>query len=419
MDFDDTPEEAAWRQRVRGFLEEHPDDVVHGRDRHTDAAGAAARQRWQAQLYDAGFVGITWPAEYGGQGGTPMQQVIVNQELSRAGSAPLVNAIGLGMCGPTIIAHGTEEQKRRHLRPLLRADEVWCQLFSEPAAGSDLAGLQTRALPDGDGWRIRGQKVWTSAAQYSRFGLLIARTDPSLPKHAGLTMFLVDMHQPGVTVRPLRQMTGDAHFNEVFFDDAAVPRENLLGEVNGGWRVAITTLMNERLAIGGGGSEMWASTDSLLRLAARRLPDLPPDQRALVKDQLGRAVVLSMAQRYTGYRRLTAVSQGRMPGPEASVGKLSLVALGHLAAEIGMRLLGDDALFGADASGDDRWQYSMAMFPGLAIAGGTNEILRNVVGERVLGLPPEPRPDKPAQQAAAAAPVGGASGPLPSSGARA
>ncbi|HVS44180.1 MAG TPA: acyl-CoA dehydrogenase family protein, partial [Candidatus Dormibacteraeota bacterium] len=223
MDFDDTPEEAAWRGRVRGFLEEHSAQVVRGRDRHTDAAGAAPRQRWQATLYDAGYVGVTWPAEYGGQGGTPMQQVIVNQELSRAGSAPLVNGIGLGMCGPTIIAHGTEEQKQRYIRPMLRGDEIWCQLFSEPAAGSDLAGLQTRAVRDGEGWLIRGQKVWTSAAQYSKYGLLIARTDPSLPKHAGLTMFLIDMEQPGVTVRPLRQMTGDAHFNEVFFDDARVP----------------------------------------------------------------------------------------------------------------------------------------------------------------------------------------------------
>ena len=394
MDFDDTPEEAAWRGRVRGFLEEHTDAVVRGRDRHTDAAGAAPRQHWQATLYDAGYVGITWPVEYGGQGGTPMQQVIVNQELSRAGSAPLVNGIGLGMCGPTIIAHGTEDQKQRYIRPLLRGDEIWCQLFSEPAAGSDLAGLQTRAVRDGDGWLIRGQKVWTSAAQYSKYGLLIARTDPSLPKHAGLTMFLVDMEQPGVTVRPLRQMTGDAHFNEVFFDDARVPIENLLGEVDGGWRVAITTLMNERLAIGGGGADMGVSVETLTRFAARRLDSLPADEQALVREKLGRAHVLAMAQRYTGYRRLTALSQGRMPGPEASVGKLSLVTLGQLTAEIGMSLLGDDAAFGADAGGDDRWQYSMAMWPGLAIAGGTNEILRNIVGERVLGLPGEPRPDK-------------------------
>ncbi len=394
MDFDDTPEEAAWRGQVRSFLEVHNAGMVRGRDRHTDQAGAPPRQSWQATLYDAGYVGITWPKEYGGQGGTPMQQVIVNQELSRAGSAPLVNTIGLGMCGPTIIAHGTEEQKQRYLQPILRGDEIWCQLFSEPAAGSDLAGLQTRAVRDGDGWRIRGQKVWTSAAQYSKFGLLIARTDPSLPKHAGLTMFLIDMQQPGVTVRPLRQMTGDAHFNEVFFDDALVPAENLVGEVDGGWRVAITTLMNERLAIGGGGADMGASIETLTRYAAGRIGELPADQQALVREQLGRAVVLSMAQRYTGYRRLTALSQGRMPGPEASVGKLTLVALGQLSAEIALRLMGDDAAFAADSSGDDRWQYSMTMFPGLAIAGGTNEILRNVVGERVLGLPGEPRPDK-------------------------
>jgi len=307
------------------------------------------------------------------------------------------------MCGPTIIAHGTEAQKQRYIRPLLRADEIWCQLFSEPAAGSDLAGLQTRAVADGDGWRIRGQKVWTSAAQYSKFGLLIARTDPSLPKHAGLTMFLIDMEQPGVTIRPLRQMTGDAHFNEVFFDDAWVPAENLLGEVNGGWRVAITTLMNERLAIGGGGADLGTGIETLIRHASRRLPGLRADEQALVREQLGRAVVLSMAMRYTGYRRLTALSQGRMPGPEASVGKLTLVELGHLSADIGVRLLGDDAAFGADQTGDDRWQYSMTMFPGLAIAGGSNEILRNIVGERVLGLPSEPRPDKGTPVAAAGA----------------
>src|SRR5207302_1773505 len=212
-------------------------------------------------------------------------------------------------------------------------------------------GLQTRAVRVDDGWRIRGQKVWTSAAQYSRLGLLIARTDPSLPKHAGLTMFLIDMEQPGVTVRPLRQMTGDAHFNEVFFDDARVPAENLIGEVDGGWRVAITTLMNERLAIGGGGADMGVSVETLTRFAAKRLGALPADEQALVREKLGRAHVLAMAQRYTGYRRLTALSQGRMPGPEASVGKLSLVTLGQLTAEIGMSLLGDDAAFGADAGG--------------------------------------------------------------------
>jgi alkylation response protein AidB-like acyl-CoA dehydrogenase len=195
-------------------------------------------------------------------------------------------------------------------------------------------------------------------------------------------------------------MTGDAHFNEVFFDDARVPAGNLVGEVDGGWRVAITTLMNERLAIGGGGADLGFSIESLTGFAARRLPGLPDDRQALVREQLGRAVVLAMAQRYTGYRRLTALSQGRLPGPEAAVGKLSLVALGQLTAEIGMRLLGDDAAFAADASGDDRWQYAMTMFPGLAIAGGTNEILRNIVGERVLGLPGEPRPDRGAPAAA-------------------
>src|SRR2546421_4560582 len=240
----------------------------------------------------------------------------------------VINGIGIGMAGPTIIAHGTEEQKHRYLRPLLRADEIWCQLFSEPAAGSDLAALQTRALRDGDGgWRIRGQKVWTSGAHYSDYGILVARTDPSKPKHAGITYFIVDMHAAGITVRPLRQMSGDAAFNEVFFDDAPVPAVNLLGEVDGGWRVAITTLMNERLAIGGGGSELGIGIDELLRHAAARLPAMPPERQVLARQEIGRAYVEALASRLAGYRRLTALSRGTIPGPEASVGKLAGVAL--------------------------------------------------------------------------------------------
>src|SRR5207302_3345904 len=213
--------------------------------------------------------------------------------------------------------------------------EIWCQLFSEPAAGSDLAALQTRAVPDGEGgWRIRGQKVWTSGAHYSDFGILVARTDPSQPKHGGITYFILDMHAPGVSVRPLRQMSGDAAFNEVFFDDAPVAGENLLGEVNGGWRVAITTLMNERLAIGGSGADLGIGIEELLKHAAPRLEAMSPERRALARQEIGRAYVEALACRLAGYRRLTALSRGTIPGPEASVGKLAGVALALMVSDL-------------------------------------------------------------------------------------
>jgi alkylation response protein AidB-like acyl-CoA dehydrogenase len=395
MDFDDTPDEAAWRAKVRDFLAAHGDEKPSGYDRHVDSPEKVRdRKRWQCLLYEAGFVGVTWPKEYGGQGGTPMQQAIVGQELARADAATLIAGIGLGMAGPTLIAHGTEEQKRRYLKPLLRADEIWCQLFSEPAAGSDLAALQTRAVPDGDGWRIRGQKVWTSGAHYSEFGIIVARTDPSAAKHAGLSYFIIDMHAPGVSVRPLRQMSGDAGFNEVFFDDAPVPRENLLGEIGGGWRVALTTLMNERLAIGGGGADLGIAVEEVLRYALPRLGNFDAERQVLLRQDIGQAYIEAMAGRLTGYRRLTALSRGALPGPEASAGKLAGVSLARRVADLGVRLQGEDGVFAADASGDSRWQYLNAAMPGLAIAGGTNEILKNIIGERVLGLPAEPRLDK-------------------------
>ncbi|TMC47544.1 MAG: acyl-CoA dehydrogenase [Chloroflexi bacterium] len=395
MDFDDTPEEALWRTSVRDFIGAHGDELPGGYERYVDREEKVVqRKRWQRLLYEAGFVGVTWPREYGGRDGTPMQQAIVTQELAKVGAATLINGIGLGMAGPTLIAHGSEAQKRRHLLPLLRADEIWCQLFSEPAAGSDLAGVTMRAIRDGDGWRVRGQKVWTSGAHYADFGILVARTDPTLPKHAGLSYFIVDMHVPGVTVRPLRQMSGDAAFNEVFFDDSPIPMENLVGEVNGGWRVAITTLMNERLMIGGGGADLGIGVEELLKHAAPHLSDLTPERRALVRQELGQCYIEALACRLSGYRRLTGLSHGQIPGPEASAGKLAGVALARQIADLGVRLLGDDALFAGDARGDRHWQYVMSSSPGLAIAGGTNEILKNIIGERVLGLPAEPRLDK-------------------------
>jgi alkylation response protein AidB-like acyl-CoA dehydrogenase len=397
MDFDDTPEEAAYRAHVRGLLEQHAGELVH-LDAGEEAADARQQERalrqTQRVLAEAGLVGVTWAREHGGQGGTLVQQAIVQQELARARVPSLINHIGLGMCAPTVIAHGSEDQKDRYLARLLRADDVWCQLFSEPASGSDLAALRTTAVRDGGDWVVNGQKVWTTLAHVADHGILLTRTHPDRPKHAGLTMFVVDMHAPGVTVRPLRQLGGQSDFNEVFFDDVRIPDEERLGEPGEGWRVALTTLMNERVAIGGAGGDIGPSVESLVQHARTRLPALPEQQQVLARQALGRAVVAALATRYTGYRRFTTLSQGGVPGPEASAGKLAGTEAGRRIADLGVRLLGEDAVLQAGDDGEDRWQRAQAWIPGLAIAGGTDQVLRNILGERVLGLPPEPRLDK-------------------------
>ncbi len=398
MDFDDTPEEASYRARVRRVLTDRAADLLHvAPGEPVDARSREAELRaTERVLAEEGLVGVPWPREYGGQGGTLVQQAIVAQELARARVPTLINHIGIGMCGPTVIAHGSDDQRSRYLTRLLRADDVWCQLFSEPASGSDLAALRTSAVRDGEDWVVNGQKVWTTLAHVSDYGILLTRTDPDRPKHAGLTMFVVDMHAPGVTVRPLRQMSGGADFNEVFFDDVRIPDSERLGEPGEGWRVALTTLMNERVAIGGAGSDIGPSPEALAAHARERLPALDPERQALARQAVGRAVVASLATRYTGYRRFTTLSQGGVPGPEASAGKLGGTAAARLVADAGVRLLGEDAVLGATADGDDTWQRAQAYVPGIAIAGGTDQVLRNILGERVLGLPPEPRTDKSA-----------------------
>ncbi|MGY1693622.1 acyl-CoA dehydrogenase family protein [Geodermatophilus sp. SYSU D00814] len=398
MDFDDTPEEASYRAHVRSVLTDRAADLLHvAPGEPVDARSREAELRaTQRVLAEAGLVGVTWPREYGGQGGTLVQQAIVAQELARARVPTLINHIGIGMCGPTVIAHGSDDQRARYLARLLRAEDVWCQLFSEPASGSDLAALRTSAVRDGEDWVVNGQKVWTTLAHVSDFGILLTRTDPDRPKHAGLTMFVVDMHAPGVTVRPLRQMSGGSDFNEVFFDDVRIPDTERLGEPGEGWRVALTTLMNERVAIGGAGSDIGQSAEALAAHARERLPGLDPERQVLARQAVGRALVASLATRYTGYRRFTTLSQGGVPGPEASAGKLGGTAAARLVADAGVRLLGDDAVLGATADGDDTWQRAQAYVPGIAIAGGTDQVLRNILGERVLGLPPEPRTDKTA-----------------------
>lgn len=403
MDFEDTPEQARLRVDVRAFLAEHEAELDHGdgaylEEPETDRIDSL--RKTQAVLFDAGFIGLTWPREYGGGDGTNAQQAVVNEELHRARVAGPVGHVGLGMCGPTILAHGSEDQKQRYIRRLLRADDIWCQLFSEPGSGSDLAALRTKAVCEGDRWRIQGQKVWTTLAQHARYGILLARTNPDARKHRGLTMFVIDMTAPGVTVRPLRQMNGHESFNEIFLDDVMIDDSERLGDVDDGWRVALTTLMNERMAVGGGGGELGIRSDALIAHAAVRLPQLPAERQTLAYEALGRVLVESLAARYTGYRLQTSVEKGASPGPEASAGKLTAVRVAHATADLGLRLLGEDAVFSRSRDGDWRWATSQASVPGIAIAGGTDEVLRNVLGERVLGLPS----DKPRSQELATAP---------------
>jgi alkylation response protein AidB-like acyl-CoA dehydrogenase len=390
VDLNDTPEQAEYRAKVRAWLEEHASEapVLRGEGAIADEDEAiAAHRAWQRKLAEGGFVGVTWPKEYGGHSLGPLEQVIVNQEINRAGLPGILDAIGVGMLGPTIIAHGTEEQKQRYLAPMLHADEVWCQLFSEPAAGSDLAGIQSRAVKQDDGtWKLSGQKVWTTNAQFAAFGLLLARTDPDVPKHKGLTMFVVPMDAEGVTVRGLRQITGDAEFNEVFFDDVKLDEDMVVGPVDGGWGTALTTLMFERLTIGGGSEGMGYRADRFARaIAADSVAARDPE----VRHRFGELATDLLALRFTGYRLLTALQRGQIPGPEAGMGKVTVVNAAIAAGDLIADVLGPDAL-----DEDDEWSYLISFLPGLKSAGGSEEILRNTVGERVLGLPPEPRLDK-------------------------
>jgi alkylation response protein AidB-like acyl-CoA dehydrogenase len=391
VDLNDTPEQAQYRAKVRAWLEEHRDEapVLEGPGAITEEDEiVAARRVWQRRLAEGGLAGATWPAEVGGQGLGPIEQVIISQEIGRAGVPGILDVIGVGMLGPTIIAHGTDEQKSRYLGPMLHADEVWCQLFSEPAAGSDLAGIQARAKRDGDGWRLSGQKVWTTNAQFSAYGLLLARTDADVPKHKGLTMFIVPMDAEGVTVRGLRQITGDAEFNEVFLDDVALGDDAVVGGVGNGWGTALTTLMFERLTIGFGSEGLGYKPE---RFAARVAEDPAAARNGEVRQRLGHVATELMAVRFTGYRMLSALQQGQIPGPEAGLSKITTVNAGIEACDLVADVVGPEAL---RETGDNAFAYHTSFLPGLKSAGGTEEILRNTIGERVLGLPPEPRLDK-------------------------
>ena len=359
-----------------------------------DARGQASipeQKAFQAKLYEAGFAGITWPVEYGGQGLTNAEQIAFSQE-ARDFSLPVgAFVIGLGMPGPTLLECGSEEQKQRFLRPMLLGEEIWCQLFSEPGAGSDVASLQTSAITDGDTWVLNGQKVWTSGAQYSDFGALLARTDPAQPKHRGITMFIVDMHAPGVTVRPLRVATGSAPFNEVFFDNVRLGADAVIGEMNRGWDAAVVMLRNERITIGTltGGRDNPLGFAKLRELAGQlgRLGD--PAIRRRLAELYARQ---SAAGLFGRLLREEAMS-GRMPGARGSVAKLAGAELGSFSADVASDVLGD-AVAGYDAPDLASVLTAIVAVPGGAIAGGTNEIQRNIIGERVLGLAKDPGVDR-------------------------
>jgi alkylation response protein AidB-like acyl-CoA dehydrogenase len=387
MDFQDSPAEARFRAEARAWLEANVPVAERGGDE------VAVGKAWQAKLFANGWAGISWPVEYGGRGGTILEEVVFNEEQARA-DAPSRSmfTIALGMVAPTLMGHGTEAQKERFLRAMLAGEECWSQLFSEPEAGSDLAGLRTRAVLDGDEWVVNGQKVWTSGAHYREQGLLLARTDPTVPKHKGLTCFVVDMHAPGIEVRPLRQMTGHAHFNEVFLTDVRLPADAVVGDVDDGWNVGLTTLMNERVSLGGGGGAAGGKVDEvtrLIELARRR----GLAGNAAVRQRIADAYIRRELIRFLGLRARTALSRGTRPGPEGSVAKLASGLLAQDVGDLALELQGPAGMLAGDDAADGYWLGQRLQAPSLRIAGGTDEVQRNILGERVLGLPREPRPE--------------------------
>jgi acyl-CoA dehydrogenase len=402
MNFDDTPAEAAFRAEARGWIQANAPHELHdelaaagfGQPALRSIDPLSAAKAWQKRKHEGGWACLHWPREYGGRGASPIERVIWEQEEGVYTKLSRIFIIGHGMCGPTMMAFAAEPHKRRLLPPLASGEQVWCQMFSEPVAGSDLAGLRTRAERAGDHWVVNGQKIWTSGAHQSDYGILLTRTDPEVPKHDGLTMFFVDMKSPGIEIRPIRQVNGQSHFNEVFFNDLRVPDDQRLGEVGSGWRVSLNTLMNERLSIGAG---MATGFPELLDLCCRldTGDGLAVDDPS-VRSKLATWAVRSSGLRYSGYRSISALSKGETPGPESSIGKL---VAGQTLQEIAMFALDLQGQAGvatdpslAEAGG--AFQAMLLRSPATRIEGGTDEILRNIIAERVLGLPADMRADR-------------------------
>jgi alkylation response protein AidB-like acyl-CoA dehydrogenase len=403
VDFNDTPVEAEFRAEVRSWLDRNAKPRAGRRslNRRVDSErGLALAKEWQAKKADAGYAVMHFPKEYGGQGRAILYNVIFEEEESKYDVPVGYFGIGLGMCAPVMMAYATEEQKRRYLPKLIRGEEVWCQLFSEPGAGSDLAGLRTRAVRDGDEWVVNGQKIWTSGAHYSDYGILVTRHDPTLPKHKGLTFFFVDMKSPGIEARPIRQITGASDFNEVFFTNVRIPDEQRLGGVGDGWQVSITTLMNERVAVGG---NLSPDAPDLLRFARKLEVEGGSALRdRSVRDRLADWYVQSEGLRLTAARIRTALSKGQTPGPEASIFKVVSAAKTQDLSDLALDLLGPAGALMVEENGAEEPTGQAAFTtgymytPGLRIAGGSDEILRNIIAERVLGLPGDIRVDRDA-----------------------
>ncbi len=394
MDFNFSPEDEAFRKEFRAWLDVHaPKSQAPSADFMFEADQPEWQRRvaWYKKLASGGWTCVDWPKEYGGRGASILQTIVYNQELARVGAPLPAVGFGPGLLGPTLMHWGTEEQKQRYIPKIISGDEIWCQGYSEPGSGSDLASLQTRAFEDGDYFVINGQKVWTSLAQFADYIFLLVRTDPEAPKHKGISYLLVDMHSPGVTVRPLVQMTGAKGFNEVFFEDVRVPKKNLVGEKNQGWQVAITTLMFERSGGGGGDRTNTAIIEELRDLAKTVHRDGKPAwESADVRQKIAEFACEAHALKYTGLRQLTRRLKGMPPGPEGSMMKLCSSELNIRIALYAMELLGPYSQFehNSDYSVDrGKWSFRMLAARGSTIAAGSNQIQHNIIGERVLGLP--------------------------------
>ena len=396
MDFGFTAAQEALRSEIRRWLDANLPPADRDTSRRVFASVAeefAYLTAWQRRQFSGGWVGLQWPREYGGRGLSLMEQAICQEELARARAPQLANRVGINLVGPTLFTHGSETQKRRYLPKILDAEEIWCQLFSEPDAGSDLAALRTRAEADGDTFVVSGQKVWTSYAQFARFGILLARTDPTAAKHRGLIYFIVDMRAPGIAIRPLKQLTGSQEFNEVFLDAVRVPRENVIGELNEGWRIAQTTLAHERGTAFPFKEQVIhkIAVDELVELARRwPRPEEPARRDPRQRQRIAQSVIEVEIMRLHNYKMMTKLDRGEMPGPESSIVKLFWADLTQRLHDTALEVLGPYGVAGREQSWPaptSRWQVSALWARSGSIAGGTSEIQRNIIAQRLLGLP--------------------------------
>lgn len=396
MDFHDSKEEAEFRAEAQAFLEQYAtrEDIRPPQEPESHEAFLARAKRWQKLKYDHGWACLHWPKEYGGREATPIQRVIWSEEEGKYNVPTQPFSIGQGMCGPTMMAYAKDDQNRDLLPLMASGEDIWCQLFSEPAGGSDLANLQTRAERDGDDWVINGQKIWTSGAHYSDWGILVTRTDPTVPKHKGLTFFYLNMHTPDVEIKPIKQINGNSNFNEVFFTDVRIPDAQRLGEVGDGWKVSITTLMNERLAVGDANGADVADIFALARQA--EIDGEPAIQNAAVRAKIADWYCQASGLKYTKARVISALSRGETPGPENSITKIVSASKLQEIGTFGLDLMemGSIMTNPEQMPFDGLFHDAYMWAPGIRVAGGTDEILRNIIAERVLGLPQDIRIDK-------------------------